>query len=593
MAGRIHQVLTFNAVPAGGQATLAHDIRWNSRPVIPDWIIPQQGNGAFTIVSTTTTQLTIQNDEAAPANFSFWLLSHHSITREFGNVATQFLSPLPFVLGGGGGGGSGAASNVVVWDLAKTWAAVYTEIQALTGPVICLVEFDPAGLKQRQMTAEGGGVSTDLWNVLFIGVNSVNDGTGASLRIVVDDGFVLGVNPASSTALLQSQNIDWEPDCTTTSWTAPGARVSVQLDYGRILPNPGPVFDQPTTFSARLRNAVGGLGANTVDSVGTTLTIRLFNNSTIAAGAFSDGTSATVDFDASSALPTPRTGIFTANGDLAVFNLFDQAFQVDYNDSTDNEGPFGPADVQAALDVLKNEGAFGATFVNGRARVWHGGGATILVTGIGAVIVVGTPVAAAIGIGSLRTSTARTTVNSAAGANSAAELRTGIDLCWRGDAARRGGFVLGMRISPSVVAPALIRGFFGLLGVTTAIIATQSPAALINCIGIMWESGETTLRIGHNDAAGACTRIDLGASFPVGPGNEDNIYAVVIWAQPNAATVNYWIRNETTGDIASGVLSTDLPADTQLFDVHYYINNGGTAAAGAFQIAQMVLATPT
>lgn len=121
MATRLHQVLTFPAVAAGGQLAVPHQINWNGRSVIPDLIFPSVDNGEFTVISVTETTMTIRNDEAAVASFSFWLLSLHSIERAFGQVPPpEFLTPNPFVTGGAGGGGGGALGLLQVFRYTVT-----------------------------------------------------------------------------------------------------------------------------------------------------------------------------------------------------------------------------------------------------------------------------------------------------------------------------------------------------------------------------------------------------------------------------------------------------------------------------------------
>ena len=114
MATRLQQVLTFTAVAPAGQQSLPHLINWDGRPVVPDWLISQDTNPAFTLISADTSQITIRNDTGVAADFVFWLHSLYAPTRAFGSQpatpAGEFLSPLPFVIGGGGGGGGGTSA---------------------------------------------------------------------------------------------------------------------------------------------------------------------------------------------------------------------------------------------------------------------------------------------------------------------------------------------------------------------------------------------------------------------------------------------------------------------------------------------------
>lgn len=142
------QVLTFANVPNGGQATLPHDIRWNARPVIPDWIVPQHGNGAFTVVSCTTTDLTIQNDSGALASFTFFLVSWWSPLRQFNDANTQFLSPLPFVTGEGSSGpfNNGQAFRYTVTGLEPDLTDFFVPLPVARANDNYRVQGTPAGM---------------------------------------------------------------------------------------------------------------------------------------------------------------------------------------------------------------------------------------------------------------------------------------------------------------------------------------------------------------------------------------------------------------------------------------------------------------
>ncbi len=186
MASRLHQVLTFTGLAAGASATLTHDIRWNDRPVIPDLIFPMAGNLAFTVISCTSTQLTIRNDDTTvPGDFSFWLFSIWSEGRAFNDQATQFLAPLPFVAGGGGGGGGGGGISPTLQNFLYTVTGLEPD---LTDFMVNL----PAARATDLYVVEAGfaGVATiaalDFPNVL------VGDRTTTQFRVVATAPLVAG-----------------------------------------------------------------------------------------------------------------------------------------------------------------------------------------------------------------------------------------------------------------------------------------------------------------------------------------------------------------------------------------------------------------
>lgn len=180
------------------------------------------------------------------------------------------------------------------------------------------------------------------------------------------------------------------------------------------------------------------------------------------------------------------------------------------------------------------------------------------------------------------TQTHRTLATSNSAAPAAVEARSTVQFAWRGNAAGLGGFTMITRVAFEVVT-ANCRGFFGLVNDILTTGNNQVPSALLNCLCFAWDTGETTLRFQHNDGAGAATRIDLGANFPTN--NPAVLYTMLIHADPNAADVSYWIQREDTGDIATGTVAADLPANTQFLNPKLYMNNGNTAGAVAFAFA--------
>lgn len=212
-------------------------------------------------------------------------------------------------------------------------------------------------------------------------------------------------------------------------------------------------------------------------------------------------------------------------------------------------------------------------------EAWLPGASTALsVIGTTTPTAVGTVSHPALAVGSLRTSTRRAVVTSAATANSASEPRAATTRCWRGDAAGLGGFFLTMRFgcSSAVAGQRLIAG---LTSSASATATTQSPSSLTSCVFVGNDALDANLQVMHNDAAGACTKIDLGASFPVPSSSNNAIYELVLFAPPNAASIGYRVTRLDTGDAAAGTLTTGLPPSTTFLAPHVYANNNGVASA--------------
>lgn len=219
--------------------------------------------------------------------------------------------------------------------------------------------------------------------------------------------------------------------------------------------------------------------------------------------------------------------------------------------------------------------------IDGNGMEWWVPGATtaLSVMGCAAPTVVGTMSHPALASGSLRLSTRRAIITSAATANSASELRLTTTRCWRGDAAGLGGLFLTMRFGASS-AVAGQRMFCGLLAATGATSTSQDPAALTNCIGIGNAAADANLQILHNDGSGVCTKVDLGASFPVPSSVNNALYEVIFFAAPNTTTIGWRVTRLDTGSVASGTISSaDIPTAGTFLAPHVYMNNNAVASA--------------
>jgi hypothetical protein len=231
----------------------------------------------------------------------------------------------------------------------------------------------------------------------------------------------------------------------------------------------------------------------------------------------------------------------------------------------------------SGLDNTFQSSLFGHNII----AIVPGFGTAFSVIGHAAPTVVGTVSSPNIVSGvDLVNSTRRTRVISAATANSISNIRIAAPIGYRGEvfgSAISGGFFFVSRFGVAS-STALQRMGSGLFNTTGAIAATQQPSALTNCIFAGWDSGETTLKIMHNDGAGVCTKIDLGASFPAN--NTQAIYQLILFCKPNDNEIGYQVTRLDTGAQSSGTItSLDVPTKPTLLTWQSFVNNGGTAAA--------------
>lgn len=86
----------------------------------------------------------------------------------------------------------------------------------------------------------------------------------------------------------------------------------------------------------------------------------------------------------------------------------------------------------------------------------------------------------------------------------------------------------------------------------------NDPSNAVNTFFVGKDSGDTNLQIMHNDGAGTCTKIDLGANFPANTSQVDHYY-VELTIATGGASATYYVKRINTGDEASGSIATDLP----------------------------------
>lgn len=230
----------------------------------------------------------------------------------------------------------------------------------------------------------------------------------------------------------------------------------------------------------------------------------------------------------------------------------------------------GPSGLDSALQP--------AIWANGMDIILPASSTAFTAIGTATFTAVGTVSHPTLAAGSLRASTRRAIVTSAATANSASELRVAATRCWRGDAAGLGGFFNTYRFGCSS-AVAGQRFVVGLTSATGATATTQSPSALTSCVFVGNDAGDANLQIMHNDGSGNCTKVDLGASFPVPSSSNNAIYDATFFAAPNASTIGYRVTRLDSAATAAGTLSTDLPPSTTFLAPHIYVNNNGVASA--------------
>lgn len=115
------------------------------------------------------------------------------------------------------------------------------------------------------------------------------------------------------------------------------------------------------------------------------------------------------------------------------------------------------------------------------------------------------------------------------------------------------------------IADAIAAGQFGLgmHSVNPAWSNVSEPSAMVNCVFLGADSGDSQLTIMHNDGSGTCTKVALngGSGFPNNT-NATDLYAVEIEWRSNGTTdvLTYRAENMITSLIVSGTISSNKPA---------------------------------
>ena len=203
-----------------------------------------------------------------------------------------------------------------------------------------------------------------------------------------------------------------------------------------------------------------------------------------------------------------------------------------------------------------------------------GNGSTVLTQLGSAVTGVGTATARAVASTNFFTSRSRLAYVSGATAGNAAGIRlNSAQLLRRDQRLIRMRFGFGF----STNAATTKRAFCGFREAIAALpnTAFTSTTAYFNIFGVGMDSGDTTLKLYHNDDFGAPTVIDLG--FPVNTINT-SWFSVELLAFPDTAGFYYRVHNSDTDTYVEGTVTTDIPANTVFLS---WLLNVVTTAASA------------
>lgn len=233
-------------------------------------------------------------------------------------------------------------------------------------------------------------------------------------------------------------------------------------------------------------------------------------------------------------------------------------------------------------------------FLFKRLSRWTAAGNSTTITASGAqgLSVAGTPTANTTSITNAYTQARKIEwLVTVAATTAVASFRHASALWWRGDAANRGGFYFKCDFGPSTgVDTTTNRMFVGLRAAVGAPTDVE-PSTQTDCIGVGWDAADANIQIFTNDNTASCTKIDLGASFPVPNVDRTDFYRLVMYCEPNSSTINYEFSEFLTSNIAKGVVSSDLPRNSVFLTPTGYMSVGGTSSVIGIGLSDLVMLT--
>lgn len=242
----------------------------------------------------------------------------------------------------------------------------------------------------------------------------------------------------------------------------------------------------------------------------------------------------------------------------------------------------GPSGLDTSLQSL---------LATNKVREWSASGnsTTAFVRNLTA-IVQGSAAAVNVAVTNLFTSVSRIRYSTTAAASSAAGLRHNLPQFFRGDGSTGpGGFEIIQRFGISVFQSGM-RAFCGSIGTGSGISGSSATNALLNFVGVGFDSGDANWSIMHNDASGFATKIDLGSEFPATTSSED-LYEVRVFTPPRGTSYFVSLTNLDSGITAEAEITTNMPAANLLMGEQLWISTGAGTVIAAIDIVSRYVET--
>jgi hypothetical protein len=160
-----------------------------------------------------------------------------------------------------------------------------------------------------------------------------------------------------------------------------------------------------------------------------------------------------------------------------------------------------------------------------------------------------------------------------------------------GPAAEQGGFYFACRWGPATgVATTTNRAFVG-MGNSTAAPTDVEPSSIANIIGMGWDAADANVQFMYR-GAGAVTKVDLGASFPVPTADRAKVYELTMFSPPGTTqTLYYEVRELGTSNVATSTITTNLPSASTFLAPRGWMSVGGTSSVIGIALMNLYIET--
>lgn len=130
------------------------------------------------------------------------------------------------------------------------------------------------------------------------------------------------------------------------------------------------------------------------------------------------------------------------------------------------------------------------------------------------------------------------------------------------------------------------RAFVGMAN-SVAAPTDVEPSTITNIIGMGWDAADTNVQLMYR-GAGAVTKVDLGASFPVPSADRANAYMLEMYSPPGTTQkVGYKVTNVITDAVAEGEVTTNLPTTATYLAPRGWMSVGGTSSVIGIALSQL------